>query len=133
VSAIYPCRAEPIRFFLSGADGEVEANEYGCIPVNGLGLGFTCVQRTVIEKIAERSPKLIYPDVDEGPVPRIFRCDERDGWARGEDIAFFDDVRELGFQPWLDPTIELGHIGAKEYRAKFSDHLIQIGHTAPHH
>lgn len=125
VSAIYPCRAEPIRFFLSGVDGEFETNEYGCIPVRGLGLGFTCVQRVVIEKIAEKSPKLIYPDVGEDPVPRMFRCDERDGHARGEDIAFFDDVIDLGFQPWLEPTIELGHIGAKEYRARFMDHLVK--------
>lgn len=127
VSGAYPCRAEPIRFFIAGAaeDEQVEANEYGCIPVHGLGLGFTCVQRSVIEKVADQSPRLNYPDIDEGPIPRIFRCDERDGYARGEDIAFFDDVRALGFQPWLDPSIELGHIGAKEYRAKFSDHLVQ--------
>ena len=125
VSAIYPCRAEPLRFFLSGCEETVEANEYGCIEVKGLGLGFTCVQRVVIEKLAKQAPKLIYPDVPEGPVPRIFRCDERDGRARGEDIAFFDDVRDLGYKVWLDPSISLGHIGTKEYRAAFSDHMIQ--------
>lgn len=123
VSAVYPCRADPIRFFLSPTSEIMQANEYGCIPVGGLGLGFTVVQRVVMEKIAAQSPLLIYPDVPEGPVPRMFRCDERDGQARGEDIAFFDDIRGLGFQPWLDPSIELGHIGTKEYRASFSNHL----------
>jgi hypothetical protein len=125
VSAAYPCRADPLRFFIAHSETEFEANEYGCIPVRGLGLGFTVVQRVVVEQIAAKSPKLIYPDIDEGPVPRIFRCDERDGHARGEDIAFFDDVHDLGYQVWLDPSIELGHIGAKEYRARFSDHLVK--------
>lgn len=126
VFAAYPCRAEPIRFFLAFDEAKTyESNEFGCLPVRGAGLGFCCVQRQVIEKIAAQSPKLHYPDVEGGPVPRIFRCDERDGYARGEDIAFFDDVRSLGFQTWLDPSIELGHIGSKEYRAKFSDHLME--------
>jgi hypothetical protein len=125
VFATYPCRAEPIRFFVSFDEKQaMHSNEFGCLPVNGAGLGFCCVQREVVQKIADQSPKLRYPDIDDGPVPRIFRCDDRDGYARGEDIAFFDDIRMLGYQTWLDPSIELGHIGSKEYRAKFSDHLI---------
>lgn len=125
VSAVYPCRAEPTRFYVAPMDAErVEANEYGCIAVRGLGLGFTCVQRSVIERLAEQAPKLRYPDIDEGAVPRLFRCDEKDGFARGEDIAFFDDIRGLGVQPWLDPSIELGHIGQKEYRGKFAEHIV---------
>ena len=125
VFAAYPCRADPIRFFLAIEETKTyETNEFGCLPVRGAGLGFCCVQRRVIQQIADQSPKLIYPDIDDGPVPRIFRVDERDGYARGEDIAFFDDVSALGYQVWLDPSIELGHIGSKEYRAKFSDHLV---------
>ena len=126
VSAVYPTRAEPIRFFVVGTGERFETNEYGCIPIKGCGLGFTVVQRGVIERLAERAPRLVYPDVDDGPIPRVFRCDEKDGWARGEDIAFFDDVMGLGIQPWLDPAISLGHIGAKEYRAEFSDHLVKV-------
>jgi hypothetical protein len=126
VFAAYPCRADPIRFFLSINDTlSYETNEFGCLPVRGAGLGFCCVQRKVIQAIADESPKLKYPDIDDGPVPRMFRCDEKDGYARGEDIAFFDDVKRLGFQPWLDPSIELGHFGSKEYRAKLSDHLVE--------
>lgn len=125
VFAAYPCRAEPIRFFAAIEECKTyEANEFGCLPVRGAGLGFCCVQRRVIEALAEAAPKLRYPDVDDGPVPRLFRCDDHDGYARGEDIAFFDDVKAAGFQVWLDPSVELGHIGVKEYRAKFSDHLV---------
>ncbi len=50
------------------------------------------------------------------PIARIFRCDSDKGWFRGEDMAFFADVRALGYQTNLDPQIDLGHIGPKEYR-----------------
>ena len=36
--------------------------------------------------------------------------------ARGEDGAFFADLKAIGHQAWLDPSIRLGHVGAKEYR-----------------
>ena len=125
VYAAYPCRGEPIRFFIALDETQkYESNEFGCFAVRGAGLGFCCVQRKVIEALAEQSPRLKYPDIDDGPVPRMFRVDEIDGYARGEDIAFFDDVRGLGFTTWLDPSIELGHIGVKEYRAKLMDHLV---------
>ncbi len=132
VSGAYPCRAEPMRFFLGvdQAGKAYEANEYGCIPINGLGLGFTVVQREVMERLADIVPRLEYPDIEEGPVPRLFRCDEHEGRARGEDMAFFSDVRALGYQVWLDPSITLGHIGTKEYRASISDHLVKESSAA---
>lgn len=127
VGAAYPCRGDPPRFFLAGMPTDVEANEFGCIPVRGMGLGFTCVQRIVIEKIAASAQKLIYPDIQDGetPVPELFHCEGKNGYARGEDIAFFDDAKDHGFQLYVDPSIELGHMGAKEYRAKLLDHLVK--------
>jgi hypothetical protein len=35
---------------------------------------------------------------------------------RGEDMAFFADLRDLGYTVWLYPNIQLGHIGTKTYR-----------------
>jgi hypothetical protein len=45
---------------------------------------------------------------------RPFHADDPGGG--GEDVAFFADVRALGFKVWLDATINLGHVGAKVYR-----------------
>lgn len=123
VCAAYPAKMDPATFFLN-VSGLVESNEYGCLPIVGAGLGFTIVQRGVIERLAEKAPKLKFPDLPE-KIPHIFRLDDDGGEARGEDMAFFADVRALGYAVNLDPTIELGHIGSKEYRATLSDHLVR--------
>ncbi len=125
VTGLYPCRSDPPKFFLGINETDVyTANEYGCIPVGGLGLGFTCVQRKVIQELAAKADLTEFPDVDEGPIPYIFECGKKDGKARGEDIAFFQDIKALGYKVWMDPTINLGHMGSKEYRASISDHLV---------
>lgn len=127
VCGSYPCKSDPPLFFLNldDADAQLEANEYGCLPVKGAGLGFTIVQRQVMERLAEKAPKLIYPRINE-PIPRIFRCDELNGEARGEDMAFFADVRELGYRVNLDPSITLGHVGSKEYSASIGDFITKV-------
>jgi hypothetical protein len=33
----------------------------------------------------------------------------------------FEDIRALGFKVWLDPTIELGHVGSKEWRGAVAE------------
>lgn len=128
VCGAYPAKADPPRFFLNVADptAAVEANEYGCLPVNGAGLGFTVVARHVIEQLAAKAPLLKFPDIPEGPIPHIFRCDDSGGEARGEDMAFFADVRALGYPVFLDPSIVLGHVGEKEYRAALFDHIERV-------
>lgn len=126
VCASYPSKCDPIRFMVS-AQGIVEADEWGCLPLDGVGLGFTCVQRHVIEKLAERAPMLRFPDVD-GLVPHIFRTDSDGDAFRGEDMAFFADVRALGFSVNVDPSITLGHHGQKTFTASLSDYLQEIEH-----
>lgn len=123
VSGAYPAKRDPIEFRIDAPIGEdVVANEYGCLPLKGVGLGFTIVSRRVMEELAARAPLRRYPDISE-PIPRIFRCDDDGDRERGEDMAFFADVRALGVPAHVDPTITLSHIGSKAYTARFADHL----------
>ncbi len=130
VGVPYPSKQENSKFFINldkskaGQDGALSltADKRGCLHVNGMGLGFVCVQRKVIEQLAERSPKLIFPDT-EGSVAHIFRCDADGEYFRGEDMAFFADVRALGYDVNLYPNINLSHIGIKAYKASFADSL----------
>lgn len=124
ISAIYPSKSDPAAFYLRVDDinAPVQANEYGCLPLKGLGLGFTVVHRKVIEQLSDSAPKRKINGVDE-PIPSIFRLDHDGEEERGEDMAFFSDVRALGYTVNLDPSISLGHIGPKEYRADFSASL----------
>lgn len=125
VAAAYPGRNEPGHFFVEfvGEDNML-ADEHGCLPGKELGLGFSCIQRHVIEELAAKAPKVRFPDVNDGkPIPHIFRLDIDGEYARGEDVAFFSDVRALGYRVNVDPTITLGHIGPKVFRGAVIDHL----------
>ncbi len=119
VTGIYPVKREPETWMMN-AVGSRTVNEYGCLPIDGVGLGFCCIQRKVIQQLSIMAEKLWFADRPH-PVAHIFRCDSTNGHFRGEDMAFFADLKEMGHQVWLDPTIDLGHVGAKEYRGSFLD------------
>lgn len=125
VCGIYTARCDPPKFFINVDDlhAPMVANEYGCLPIKGCGLGFTIVTRRVIEQLAEKAPKIWFPQAPDEKVAKIFRFDEPNGEARGEDMAFFQDVLDLGYSVNLDPNITLGHVGDKEFRASFMDSL----------
>lgn len=122
VGAMYPSKSDPPTFFVNFDDALMETNEFGCVAIGGFGLGFTCVQRAVMQALADKAPKRKYPDVRE-PIPAIFRIDEFGDEARGEDVAFFHDIRALGHTVWLDPNVTLGHIGQKVYTASIKEHF----------
>lgn len=98
----------------------------GCIPVGGMGLGFTCIQRTVLEQLSAKAPVRAHT-LHEAPFPDVFRFDRIGpaGDLRGEDFTFFADVRDLGYVPMMQPSIELGHVGMKEFWGKISDVLVR--------
>ncbi len=120
VCGAYPTKTEPPVFFMRyGPESEI-ANEYGCSSIHGIGIGFTVVQRKVIKDLYDRAPKVKFSWSDE-LIPYVFRQDKEGNEPRGEDMAFFADARELGYQIHLDPMISLGHIGPKVYRANIAE------------
>lgn len=122
IGALYPAKHDPIEFLINFDDYELETNDFGCFDLKGFGMGFLCLQRHVVEKVSAAAPKLRFPDIDE-PIPHLFRLDENNGYARGEDNAFFADVRALGYKTWVDPSVKLGHIGQKIYAGDFMEML----------
>lgn len=96
-----------------------ELNEHGLVKFHGCGLGFTAMTRDAAQKLANSRPR-IYDPASEQELADVFRIDSTpraDGAPayRGEDCAFFADLEELGYTPWLDPKVQLGHVGQKEY------------------
>lgn len=138
VGASYPMKAEPLRYCISAEQDmnkPFEANEWGCFDVKGFGLGFTCIQRKVMERLAEKAEKIILPDETVTVAPRIFkervvasnRAAELGavGEYMGEDMGFFRDVARLGYTVWMAPSVTLGHVGEKVYEGAFMDMLTQ--------
>lgn len=113
--AAYPAKVEqPDTFFIQHG-ATLTANDHGLLPIRGTGLGFCVVDRSICEQLASNSPSVKYPN-GGGTVAKVFREDIIDGIGRTEDFAFFHDIEAMGTQLWLDPSINLGHIGDREWR-----------------
>lgn len=118
VGGTYPFKKEPIEYLvnLPGKDGQYEVNALGCVRVEAMGLGFTVCQRKVVEAVAATKVR-VKDELNGVEYADIFRVDRTvRNTPLGEDVAFFNDIRELGFNVWLDPSINVGHIGSKIYR-----------------
>jgi hypothetical protein len=123
IGAVYPAKTDDMPFYLNLDGDRLESDEHGCLPIGGIGLGFCCVQRDVIEKLAATAPLLKMQNGEE--MRHLFRCDSKDGVFRGEDMAFCADIRALGYQVKFDPAVKLGHVGPKVYSADIRDSLVQ--------
>ncbi len=131
VCASYPAKMEQPTYFINHDKSRgLVRGEHGLVEIYGAGLGFTVISRDVMEQLAARANK-IYDEVAQKEMASIFRIDteHRDGRfsRRGEDMAFFSDIRAMGYKVWMDPTIDIGHIGSKTYRGTVKD----VIHAAP--
>jgi hypothetical protein len=131
VCATYPMKNEARSIVVKHPDlKNFEINKYGLVKIWGVGLGFTVVSRAALEKLVATKP-LVYDAAKDNARPDVFRFDTVPGKhehpnARGEDLAFFADLRELGYDIWLDPRIVLGHVGTHVYR---NDPVAALGLT----
>lgn len=72
----------------------------GLIPVDMLGTGFLAIHRNVLDSMAR-----IYP----APMP-WFQNEIRRGRYCGEDLAFTDRAREIGYHSYLNPEVRVSHM-----------------------
>jgi hypothetical protein len=129
VVGAYPEKSEPLRFHL-GTTGRVVMNDYGCIPAQSTGLGFSIFDRSAIEALASMAPKVKlqkndWTDVAVSDLFHIRSGRAPDGEIVGEDVMFFRDIGNAGYTIWCDPHIVLGHIGSKVYEGSLYDHTLQ--------
>lgn len=84
--------------------------QFGMVECTGSGLGFTVVDRKVIDELDAKYPKKRDP-MDETMVPQVFQTGLTPDVLDTEDFAFFDRVRQTGRTVWLYPDATLGHLG----------------------
>lgn len=113
VGATYSPKVEPIRFMVRSI--KPTPNQYGLFDVGGLGLGFVCMRRAVVEAVAATKP-MIQTNGMKHPIREVFRLDKMpSGHRLGEDMAFFQDIKDAGYTVWMDPTVNVNHVGLKLY------------------
>lgn len=120
VCGAYPAKMDRPTFYLLGCDGK--PNEHGLLDIDGIGLGFVAMRRSVVEVLADKAPK-VRDQIANRDIAAVFRIDSVRGDRRGEDMAFFADIKAAGFDVKLDPSIDLGHVGQKQYTGSIRDAL----------
>jgi hypothetical protein len=123
ICATYPAKIDQPTFYVNHDKTKpLEADDLGLLDVWGVGLGFTVMRREVVERLVAKAPR-IYDEISGKDVAEVFKVGAVRGKRRGEDMAFFEDIRDLGYKVWLDPQVDLGHIGVKKYEGSVKDAL----------
>ncbi len=120
VGCAYPAKVEGPTTFYADFAANRQVGPYGLQEVRGLGLGFTIMDRSVCENLASKAPR-VKDSLNGREQAAVFRVDIFNGERRTEDMAFFADIRDAGYTVWMDPEIELGHIGDKVWRGKIAN------------
>lgn len=114
VAGVYP-RKEMARSYPLRMEGEMlHAGEDGLIRENILSVpaGFLRVSRACLEHMAEDAMTKGYASAETGEaVPCLFERRTKEGQRMSGDVAFCEHARELGYQIFVDPMLELSHAG----------------------
>jgi len=98
------------------------------LTVDGLGLlkarriatAFMMIRREVVSTLIDAHPEWEYKDAYSNKrIHALFDFSLTGEGYIGEDFLFCDRAREHGYSVWIDPTINLGHMGVKEYEGDF--------------
>ena len=124
VSATYPMKIYPTQYPVNIKQPEERKGDL--IKINGDGMGFVMIHRRVFQNIAKRYPGLKYtpcdkssdtPSTEEEKANSFHFFGELktgDGYM-SEDKAFFRRAENVGYDVWMDTTIQLTHTGYHIY------------------
>jgi len=111
----------------------------GAISIHDAGTGFMLIKREAFDKMFEAYPELKYKD-DTGSLKGdeiensygLFNSYvDDDGRFLSEDYGFCRYWQKLGGEVWVDPSIELVHLGRFEYKGRMIDWLVDNASTTP--
>jgi hypothetical protein len=112
--------------------GDLIQDEMGAISVLGFGAAFMLINRRVLVDMAEAHPEWKRPgpkDWDEDLRARYFEFFKQnhdgDVGETSEDYVFCDRWRKLGNEVWIDPTIQLGHVGSFNFSGAIEELLVE--------
>ena len=114
VAATYPCRKDEPVFFIKPINNDtIEFNEDGLIPCKGVGMGFSCQHRSLLEPLLDKADS--YEDKEGTILKDVFKAGVVNGKFQGEDMYFFNELYKNGHTTFIHPLINLKHVGRKDY------------------
>lgn len=106
----------------------------GALSIYDAGTGFMMIKRSAFEKLFKAYPELKYND-DTGALNGSERdysyalfnsyVDEETGRFLSEDYGFGRYWQKIGGEVWVDPSIELMHLGRFQYQGRMIDWLAE--------
>jgi hypothetical protein len=127
VAAAYRHRSDPITWPVKWLDDRKELwadPKTGLLEVEGVPCGFLRITRSAALEMTLKAEWYKDRQAPDGKSWCLFdriRDENNEKW--GEDFSFCKRWREMGGKVWLDPEIEMGHIGGKTFQGKIGDWL----------
>lgn len=127
VGAAYPYRNDtgtfPIRYIEERTElyGDPET---GLLEVAGMPAGCLRISRSVLEKMRDAHPELLYKDLAGKDTVSFFEFTREAGQFFGEDWAFCNLARADGHKVWCEVNNDMTHTGAKVFRGNLQNHLL---------
>ena len=124
----YPRRSKDKKFFTDiylDDQNQIEFHD-GMLRVDRIGTGFMLIRRHVLETMKANHPEWgYYNNVNERTDCALFDFELKNGEYYGEDYTFCNRAKADGFSIYLDPDINLPHIGTEEYTNHFGEEVIK--------
>lgn len=101
---------------------------YPLMKVNETTIGFCRLRRACVEKLVEslNGHEYIDPLCPDEKLPWLIDFEKRDGVRLEEGYSLCRKWRDLGGDVWLDPCINLGHMGPKVFEGNLVGHLQEL-------
>lgn len=126
--------ADPGKWCVRIPPGPLALDDMGAIRVEAVGTGFVKIERQVFTRLIEAHPEWkrngwakMTADV-KAWYYRFFRFDADHPDEPGEDFDFCWAWNAIGGQVWIDPAINLVHVGEHEFGGDFGA-MLEADHT----
>jgi len=129
----YPAKQDENKFFIEPMriDGDL-VDQDGLIRLKSGPAGFMMVSRETLLNLRDQNKFLEYKSSEyEERVCALFMPMIFMDQYRGEDISFCIRLLHANERMWVDPSIELTHIGIKKYKQSFTEFLNANTDTQP--
>lgn len=118
VAGIYPQRKDPINYCVQWDTSKTDLMAInGLIEVKGVPAGFMRLSRSMLQKMTEHYKSLNFycAEAPNNIACGLFDPYSENGFKFGEDYSFCRRWVDIGGSVWVDPEINMGHVGYKTF------------------
>ena len=120
VGGVYPKKGDEEQYPVKLKNSGYQIQDSGLLEVEGLPMGFTRITKRALQMIWDESREYREPH-KEKLIRMVFDINiNEDGYLVSEDIAFCEKWKGMGGKLYLDPSIDLAHVGTKRWIGNFS-------------